>query len=131
MWRTALPADSGGLVALITASNSFNDRGLIDAITDVVRRSDAPETTRIHAAALLFSYAVPGIYLNTDDLLDGTSRSPRISAVTHNTRASETRARLGDLRPELAGLLASIIAVEPRSPTGRVAATLLRYLHTL
>jgi hypothetical protein len=127
LWRTAPPAEPAALAQLYRATRQFNDRRLIDAMIFILRHEQAPETTRVSAGTLLFSYAVPGTYLDADELLGG-SESPALRRLSHDTRARETRARLGDLRPELKNVLGSVADAEPASRVGRAAATMLKYL---
>lgn len=126
VWRSAVPSDPEQLAELFNASRDFNDRRVVDAVADLARRTEAPETSRIYALTLLYSYAVPGLYIDTDDLLSG--RRPSIGSVSHDTRAHETRAVLGDLRPEMSTLLAEIAGAERDTKVGTAAATVLRYL---
>jgi hypothetical protein len=126
VWRTDPPAEPQALAELFNSTRDFNDRRIVDAVADVARRSGAPETTRIYALTLLYSYAVPGLYIEADDLINGAR--PAISSVTHDARVKETRELLGDLRPAVGELLAGIVAREPRSSVGTAAAAVLRYL---
>lgn len=126
VWRSAAPTDPEQLAELFNASRDFNDRRVVDAVADLARRSGAPEEARIYALALLYSYAVPGLYIGVDDLLSG--RRPGISSVSHDTRARETRAALGDLRPEICALLAAVVDSERDTRVGTAAAAVLRYL---
>ena len=119
--------EPAALAQLYRATRQFNDRRLIDALFFVVRRDDRPDATRVSAGTLLFSYAVPGIYLDADELLQG-SESPGISGVSHDLRARQTRALLGDLRPELRTVLGSLVATESETRIGRAARTMLDYL---
>lgn len=126
VWREAPPADTIELGRLFNATRDFNDRRVVDAVADLARRGDAAETTRIYAFALLFNYAVPGSYIETGALLRGAR--PGISFVTHDDRARDTRAILGDLRPGVREILNSVAAAEPDSRVGIAAATVLRNL---
>lgn len=126
VWRSATPSDPEQLAALFNASRDFNDRRVVDAVADLARRSGAPEEARIYAFALLYSYAVPGLYIGVDDLLGG--RRPGIGSVSHDARTRETRVALGDLRHEVCTLLAAIVDSERETRVGTAAATVLRYL---
>jgi hypothetical protein len=126
VWRTNAPWDRGALARLFNATRDFNDRRIVDAVADVARRSGAPETTRIYALTLLYSYAVPGLYIEPDDLINDVR--PAVSAVTHDDRVKQTREILGDLRPAVGELLAGIVAREPGSRVGTAAAAVLRHL---
>ena len=94
VWREAAPSDIMGLDLLFNSTRDFNDRRVVEAASDIARRREAPETTRIYALALLFNYAVPGRYLNMKQLLEPGEFPPRISFVTHDDRAKATRAIL-------------------------------------
>lgn len=115
LWRNAAPSDPGALGQLWNATRHFNDRRIVDAVAEVALRKTAPDTTRIFAFTLLFSYAHPGAYVDEADLLDPGETPPPVSSRTHDTRMDETRARLGGLRPEVAELLETIAAQEPGS----------------
>ncbi|HST59286.1 MAG TPA: hypothetical protein VLK84_11365, partial [Longimicrobium sp.] len=128
VWREAAPSDTTGLDLLFNATRDFNDRRVVDAVAAVARRTGAPETTRIYAFALLFNYAVPGRYLNIEQLLQPGEFPPRIRYFTHDDRGDSTRAILGDLRPEVSEVLRSVAAAEPSSRVGIAAATVLRRL---
>ena len=128
VWREVAPSDIMGLDLLFNATRDFNDRQLVDAVAEIARRSNAPETTRIYAFALLFNYAVPGQYLDIEQLLEPGEFPPGISFVTHDYRAHATRAILGDLRLEVGEVLRSVAAAEPASRVGLAAETSLRLL---
>lgn len=127
-WRTPVPAEPSQLDELFNATRDFNDRRVVDAVATVARDASTPDVTRIYALALLFNYAVPGLYIDTDDLLHPGDTPPGLGGVSHDTRAHTTRAMLGDLRPQVRELLESIIAREPAGRVGVAAATILRYL---
>jgi len=129
-WRRAAPSDMEELGRLFNVTRDFNDRRVVDAVAETARLGSAPETTRIYAMALLFNYAVPGIYIEAGDLLDPTIRFPTMGWVTHDDRADSTRALLGDLRPEVSEVLRSVTAAEPNSRVGVAAATVLRSLRS-
>ncbi len=126
VWREAAPSDIMGLGLLFNATRDFNDRQVVDAVAEIARRSNTPEITRIYAFALLFNYAVPGQYLDIEQLLEPGEFPPGISFVTHDYRAHATRAILGDLRSEVSAVLRSVAAAEPTSRVGIAAATVLR-----
>lgn len=125
VWLTAAPGDQGKLRELFNVTRDFNDRRVVDAVATAAREASTPEVTRIFALALLFNYAVPGLYIDTDDLLDPGDTPPGLWGVTHDDRASETRAVLGDLRPVVSELLQSIIVREPQGRVGVAAAAIL------
>lgn len=127
-WRREAPAEVAELDLLFNATRSFNDRRVVDAVAEVARRRTAPETTRVYAIALLFSYAVPGRYIKVADLLHPREQSARMSAVSHDERARGTRAVLGDLRPEVGALLRIVAHSEPGSRVGIASAIVLRRL---
>jgi len=128
VWRERVPSDTVELGELFAATRDFNDRRVVDAVADVARRTQAPETTRIYALALLFNYAAPGLYVDFHDLLHPGSHLPALSSVSHDTRAQETRALLGDLRPAVREILGSVVAAEPASRVGSAAGIVLRLL---
>lgn len=131
VWRERAPSDTTELGELFAATRDFNDRRVVDAVAEVALRAQAPETTRIYALALLFNYAVPGQYLDFQDLLQPQGILPALSSMSHDTRAHETRAMLGDLRPEVRELLGSVIATEQDSQVGKAAGIVLRLLSHL
>jgi hypothetical protein len=128
VWRERAPSDTTELGELFAATRDFNDRRVVDAVVDVARRTQASETTRIYALALLFNYAAPGFYIDLQDLLHPGNHLPPLRGRSHDTRAHETRAVLGDLRPEVREVLSSVVASEPESRVGVVASTVLRLL---
>jgi hypothetical protein len=128
VWREAAPSDTTGLGLLFNATRDFNDRRVVEAVSDVARRREVPETTRIYAFALLFNYAAPGRYIIIQQLLQPGEFPPRIRYFTHDDRGESTRAILGDLRPEVSAILRSVAAAEPGSRVGIAAATVLRRL---
>jgi hypothetical protein len=128
VWRERAPSDTTELGELFNATRDFNDRRVVDAVADVARQRDAPETTRVYAMTLLFNYAVPGMYINFQHLLQPRGILPSLSSMSHDTRADETRAMLGDLRPEVRQVLESVVASEPGSRVGMAASTVLRVL---
>jgi hypothetical protein len=128
-WRTSVPGDPASLGLLVAATRTFNDRSVVDAVSDVARNRDAPEAARVHAFTLLYSYAVPGLYVDAGDLLDRPDAPPAIVAVSHDHHVHQTRASLGDLRPEVGRLLGEVVATEPATRVGCAAASVLRYLH--
>jgi hypothetical protein len=127
-WRSGAPENAAELDQLFNATRSFNDRSVVDAVAEVARRGTATETTRIYAFALLFSYAVPGWYIEIADLLRPRETPARMSAVTHDASARSTRAVLGDLRPEVSAILQSVVEAEPNSRVAGAAETVLRWL---
>lgn len=131
VWRAAPPTQPDRLAELFNATRDFNDRRVVDAVADVARERSAPDATRIYAMALLFNYAVPGLYIDIEDLLNPGDAPAGLGSVSHDTRAHATRAQLGDLRPQVGELLDSIIAREPDGNVGQAAATILRYLRAL
>jgi hypothetical protein len=128
VWRERAPLDTADLGALTNATRDFNDRSLVEAVAEAARRPGAAEATRIHAFALLFSYAVPGIYIDARDLLQPGDQQIGTYSVTHDTRTYHTRESLGDLRPEMGALLRAIVEAEPASRVGKAAAMVLREL---
>lgn len=128
-WRSRLPGDAASLGQLVAATRTLNDRSVVDAVSDVARNREAPDAARVHAFALLYSYAVPGLYVNPGDLLDRPDAPPAIIAVSHDHHVHQTRAILGDLRPEVGRLLGEVAAAEQATRVGRAAASVLRYLH--
>jgi hypothetical protein len=128
LWLAATPAEQGELERLFNVTRDFNDRQLLDAVIDVARRSGAPETTRVYAFALLYSYAVPGLYLEIGDLLDPRGTPPGVFAVSHDTPAHETHAVLGDLRPEVAAILNEVATSDPSTRIRQAATTVSRRL---
>lgn len=127
-WRRAAPSDTAELGLLFNATRDFNDRRVVDAVAEIARLGSGSETTRIYAFALLFNYAVPGIYIDVGDLLDPADRFPAMGWSSHDDRARDTRAILGDLRPEVSEVLRSVIATEPRTRVGVAAEIVLRSL---
>ena len=131
VWRNVASRQPENLGVLFNATRDFNDRRVVDAVADVAREGSAPDATRIYAMALLFNYAVPGLYIDIEDLLNPSDAPAGLGSVSHDTRAHETRAQLGDLRPQVGELLDSIIAREPNGKVGQAAATILGYLRAL
>lgn len=127
-WRSRAPEAPDELDLLFNATRTFNDRRVVDAVAEVAQSRTAAETTRVYAFALLFSYAVPGRYIEVADLLHPREASTRMSAVSHDASARTTRAVLGDLRPEVRTILESVVGTEPNSRVGIAAATVLRRL---
>lgn len=113
---------------LFNATRDFNDRRIIDALAGVARRSGVAEETRVYAFALLYSYAVPGIYIEIEDLLDSEEEYPALGASSPDERTYRTLELLGDLRPEVGRLLRSVMEAEPDSRVGDAARTILEVL---
>lgn len=128
LWRNAAPAEPEQLRRLFSATREFNDRRVVDAVADAALRPGMPETTRIFAFTLLYSYAVPGIYIDARDLLNPGNLPPGTSSFSHDERTYRTRELLGDLRPEVRRILRSVIDAEQNSRVGIAAGTVLRRL---
>lgn len=129
VWERAAPSDPSELRHLFEVTREFNDRGVVDAVAKVARQADAPDVTRIYAFALLFSYAVPGQYIVVQDLLVvPEGRGPGMAWESHDDAVKQTRPLLGDLRPEVAGVLRAVVETEPSSRAGVAAATVLSRL---
>lgn len=128
VWRTAAPENRIALMELVRATGNFNDMRIVNVLAEVFGSGRHSDTTRIYAGVLLYSYAVPGIYLDEDDLLKGEKRSPAMRMVSHDTRADNTRATLGDLRSKVFEVLTSVATAESGGAVGNAARTMVRLL---
>jgi hypothetical protein len=108
MWAHAPPSDRDKLAELVGASRYFPTREMFDALRAVAEDRGADTTVRVHAIALLASFAQPGIYLDMRDLLEPRpGRFPRTWTMSGDAGLND-RGELTNVVPEVRALLSNL-----------------------
>lgn len=127
-WRGTLPLDSLEMRFLTGATRHFPQRPVFDAVAAAALNANNTAYQRFRAMRLLASFAMPGIYLSEQDLLNPQpGRATRRFAVSGDQATSQV-GELGGVKPEVIALMQRI-QNEATDPTlRRVAEEYVEFL---
>jgi hypothetical protein len=130
-WRGTLPGDSMEMRLLAGTSRYFPQQAVFDAVAAAALNANNTTYQRFRAMRLLASFAMPGIYLSEQDLLNPPARGGIRTFTFSGDQATSQVGELGGVKPEVRALMQRI-QDEASDPTlRRVAEEYVKFLAPL